>query len=94
MCPADNNATILIILDEPQFEEYIVKNETELEFHFSKWDQSSKKDFESPVRIQSKFKAPFVWNYRDNLIKRVCIYLEDTEKVLSIDKCTEGEEYI
>ena len=44
--------------------------------------------------MPKNFKAPFVWNYRENLIKRVCIYFDDASKVISIDKCTEGEEYI
>ena len=36
--PNDNNATRLIIFDEPALEEYIIKNKTKFDIVFVKWD--------------------------------------------------------
>lgn len=46
MNPSDNNSTILIIIDEPNFEEYIIKNKTSLSISYSKYNQKQKKTFE------------------------------------------------
>jgi hypothetical protein len=54
MNPTDNNSTILIILDEPQFEEYLFHNDTDFDICFCKYDHSNKKplnnDFVSVLR--------------------------------------------
>lgn len=76
MNPSDNNSTILIIIDEPNFEEYIIKNKTSLSISYSKYNQKQKKTFEDQaIIVKSCHKSPFVWNYRENLLKRLQIGL-------------------
>ena len=38
MNPSDNNSTILVILDEPNFEEYIIKNKTSQSISYKKYN--------------------------------------------------------
>jgi hypothetical protein len=91
MCPSDNESTILLIIDEPRHEEYLVSNETDSDISYAKFDQGAKKRFHDPIVIPSKEKSPFVWNYRENLIKRIEILAEDESKTVPLNKCTEGD---
>ena len=73
MCPSDNDSAILIIFDEPRHEEYLVSNETNTAIKFAKFDHKAKANFHELITIPAKEYAPFVWNYREKLLKRVQI---------------------
>ena len=94
MCPSDNDSTILLIFDEPRHEEYLVQNDTGINIKFAKFDHSTKNNFHEPITIPAKETSPFVWNDRDKLVKRIQVFIEDNKSLITLDKCTEGDQKI
>jgi predicted metal-binding protein len=82
----DNNSTNLIIFNEPNFEEHILINNSGQELSFSKYDQRSKNSLGDPSVVSKSESRTFVWNYRDKLIKRIQICIQDQKNVISLDK--------
>ena len=90
MNPTDNDSTILIIFDEPQYEEFIVKNRTDFDLSYCKFDQLARKPLTMPFKVFKGHKSPFVWNNREKTVKTIQIQIENQTMLMSLDKCTEN----
>ena len=88
--PLDNNATRLIIFDEPAIEEYVIKNKTKYDLVFVKWDDSASKPL-SPHRITlaAGKKMAYTWDHREIGLKNIQVQILDHTSVIPIDKCSE-----
>ena len=86
----DNNATLLIIFDEPAYEEYKIVNETNTNIEYCKQDEKGKKLCDW-ISIDKETHASFVWDTREILSKRIKINICSHEIVIQIDKCSESD---
>jgi len=73
--PLDNNATRLIIFDEPALEEYVIKNKTKFDVVFEKWDVSAKDPAKSlspnPITLAADKKMAYTWDHRELALKNI-----------------------
>jgi hypothetical protein len=90
--PNDNNATRLIIFDEPALEEYVIKNKTKFDIVFVKWDDSAGKALSLPITLAVDKKMAYTWDHRELGLKNIQVQIKELDHsrvVIPIDKCSE-----
>jgi len=89
--PNDNNATRLIIFDEPALEEYIIKNKTKFDIVFVKWDESAGRALSPhPITLAADKKMAYTWDHRELGLRNIRVkILDHSGVVIPIDKCAE-----
>lgn len=88
--PLDNNATRLIIFDEPALEEYVIKNKTKFDIVFVKWDDRTGKSLSPhPITLAADKKMAYTWDHRELALRNIQVKILDHSSVIPIDKCSE-----
>ena len=86
--PLDNNATRLIIFDEPALEEYVIKNKTKFDIVFEKWDVSAGKSLSpNPITLAADKKMAYTWDHRELALKNIQVKILGHSSVIPIDQC-------
>ena len=90
--PLDNNATRLIIFEEPALEEYVIKNKTKFDITFVKWDHSAGKPLSpTSITLAPDKKMAYTWGHRELALKHIQVAIPEfgQSSVIPIDKCSE-----
>lgn len=105
--PTDNNASILIIFDEPSVKEFMIVNNSETNIEYQRYDPDAerpinRKGFQvggeprlnESIVLKHGSEAPFVWDSREhNSNKHMRVFIEGLEFVipLKIDQSQQEE---
>lgn len=62
----DDDATLLIVLENPATEEFVIKNKTGIQLELYKYDRVKKRILDQvPTVLEGYTSIPFVWDNRD-----------------------------
>lgn len=84
--PDDNNATLLIIFDEPNIEEYVIRNKTSLTLEYQKYDHDSSRPISEWKELRPGQKQVFVWDYREVNTRNIILKMEGHTQEVNIDE--------
>jgi len=66
----DDDATLLIILENPAHEEFVIKNKTGVTLEFYKYNRARQSILdETPTILEGYSSMPFIWDNRDIIDK-------------------------
>lgn len=77
----DDDATLLIILENPATEEFVIKNKTGIPLELFKYDRVKKRALDQvPTLLDGYSSMPFVWDNRDINDKNILFRQPDNQK--------------
>lgn len=89
----DDDATLLIILENPATEEFLIKNKTGITLQFHKYDKAKRRILDEVPAILEGYKSmPFVWDNRDINDKQVLILAPKKKATASLDQVSKYDQ--
>lgn len=77
----DDDATLLVILENPATEEFVIKNKTGIQLELYKYDKVKKRILDQvPTVLEAESSIPFVWDNREINDKNLLVLQPQNQK--------------